>query len=50
MGINSTATASGQLEGIRSGISGGLATHKEDVPPAELQKRVQAMCAGKAQV
>jgi len=27
-----------------------VATHKEDVPPAELQKRVQAMCAGKAQV
>jgi PhnB protein len=40
---------SGQLEDP-FGHLWWVATHKEDVPPAELQKRVQAMCAGKAQV
>ncbi len=35
---------SGQLEDP-FGHLWWVATHKEDVPPAELQKRVQAMCA-----
>jgi len=40
---------SGQLEDP-FGHVWWVATHKEDVAPAELQRRVQAMCAGKAQV
>jgi PhnB protein len=37
---------SGQLEDP-FGHLWWVATHKEDIAPAELQKRVQAMCAGK---